>query len=158
MKRLVAVVSATLVLLLSGCASVPMASLQQDAKAKDFMAPPDHAALYIYRNENMGGAVPMTVSVNGKLAGQTAAKTYFRFNVLPGTYTVESLAENTSTLSLVAEAGKNYFVWQEVKMGLWMARSLLQQVDENTGRAGVMESKLIQSAVTGDDLAPRSKP
>lgn len=42
------------------------------------------------------------------------------------------------------QAGKNYFVWQEVKMGLWMARSALQTVDEATGRKGVAECKRIQ--------------
>jgi hypothetical protein len=158
MKRLITAVSAILVMLLSACASVPMASMEQDAKAKTFTAPPERAALYIYRNENFGGVVPMTITVNGKVVGRTAAQTYFMFNVLPGTYKVESHAENTSTLSVAAEAGKNYFVWQEVKMGLLMARSLLQQVDDKTGRAGVMESKLIDAAVTGADLAPLGKP
>lgn len=154
MNRLIASISVILLLVLSGCASVPMAPLEQDTKAKEFVPAPSRAALYIYRNENFGGAIPMTVSVNGKALGQTAAKTYFRLNVLPGKYTVESHAENMSNLSLTAEAGKNYFVWQEVKMGMWMARSLLQQVDEPTGRAGVTESKLIATSVTENDLLP----
>jgi hypothetical protein len=96
----------------------------------------------------------MMVSVNGKALGQTAAQTYFRLNLTPGKYNVESHAENVSNLPLTTEAGKNYFVWQEVKMGMWMARSLLQQTDETTGRAGVMESKLIASTVSESDLTP----
>jgi hypothetical protein len=40
---------------------------------------------------------------------------------------------------------KNYFVWQEVKMGMFAPRSLLQLVDEGKGRAGVSECKLIES-------------
>jgi hypothetical protein len=44
-----------------------------------------------------------------------------------------------------AEAGKTYYIWQEVKMGLWMARSLLQEVDEETGRKGVSECTRAQS-------------
>jgi hypothetical protein len=98
------------------------------------------------------------VTVNGKALGQTAAKTYFRLNVLPGKYKVESHAENVSSLPVSIEAGKNYFVWQEVKMGMWMARSLLQQVDEPTGRAGVTESRLIASTVADNDLAPLDAP
>ena len=79
----------------------------------------------------------MAVSLNGKTLGQTAAQTYFRLSLKPGNYTIESHAENVSTLSVMAEKeGKNYFVWQEVKMGIMMARSLLQQTDEPTGRAG----------------------
>lgn len=141
-------------LLLAGCASVPMAPLDQDSKAKEFSNPPNKSSLYIYRNESMGAAIPMTVTVNGKALGQTAAQTYFRLSLAPGRYNVESHAENVSSLPLSIEQGKNYFVWQEVKMGMWMARSLLQQVDEATGRAGVMESKLIASTVSDSDVAP----
>lgn len=43
-------------------------------------------------------------------------------------------------------------------MGLWMARSLLQEVDDATGRAGVMESKLIKTQVTGNDVLPLGAP
>lgn len=154
MKIFAAVFSTILILLLSGCASVPMASLDQDTKAKDFSPVPNKASLYIYRNESFGAAMPMTVSVNGKVLGQTAAQTYFRLNLTPGKYNVESHAENVSTLPLTTEAGKNYFVWQEVKMGMWMARSLLKQTDETTGRAGVMESKLIVTSISEDDLSP----
>lgn len=153
MRNSAAAYSAVLVLLLTGCASVPMAPLDQDTKAKDFSPIPNKASLYIYRNESFGAAIPMTVSVNGKALGQTAAQTYFRLNLTPGKYNVESHAENVSTLPLTTEAGKNYFVWQEVKMGMWMARSLLQQTDETTGRAGVMESKLIASSVSESDLS-----
>ncbi len=158
MKNFAAVVSAILVLLLSGCASVPMAPMDQDIKAKDFSPAPNKASLYIYRNESFGAAIPMTVSVNGKALGQTAAQTYFRLNIIPGKYSVESHAENVSSLSLTTEAGKNYFVWQEVKMGMWMARSLLQQTDEPTGRAGVIESKLIATSISEDDLTPLDTP
>ena len=56
------------------------------------------------------------------------------------------IAENVSTLKLTTEPGKTYYVWQEVKMGAFMARSQLQQVDEATGRKGVLECKRAQSA------------
>lgn len=151
-------VGLSLIILLTGCASVPMAPMDHDIKAKEFSAAPDKASLYIYRNENFGAAIPMSVSVNGKTLGQTAAKTYFQLNVMPGKYNIESHAENVSNLPLSVEGGKNYFVWQEVKMGMWMARSLLQQVDENTGHDGVTESKLIASSVSDNDLVPLDTP
>jgi len=158
MNKLLASVFAVLLLALSGCASVPMASLDQDAKAKDFQPLPNKAALYVYRNENLGGAIPMTVTINGRSLGQTAAKTYIRLNLVPGKYTVESHAENISSLALTAEGEKNYFVWQEVKMGMWMARSLLQQVDDATGRAGVGESKLIATTLAEAEITPLDAP
>ncbi len=141
-------------MVLVGCASVPMGSMEDDAKAKAFVPPPDKAALYIYRNETFGAAVPMNLSINGRNIGQSASKTYFLFNVVPGGYSVESTAENVAELKLQMEPGKNYFVWQEVKMGMWMARSQLHQVDEVTGRAGVQESKLASARLTSADLQP----
>lgn len=55
------------------------------------------------------------------------------------------------------EVGRNYFVWQELKMGLWMARGKLQEVNEATGRAGVLESKLLAApALTGLRMDGRS--
>ncbi|MFC5519318.1 DUF2846 domain-containing protein [Polaromonas jejuensis] len=158
MKHFFGIFTTAMVLLLAGCASVPMAPLDQDIQAKEFLPAPSKASLYIYRNESFGAAIPMTVSVNGKVLGQTAAKTYFRLNVVPGKYSVESHSENVSSLPLSVEAGKNYFVWQEVKMGMWTPRSLLQQVNESTGRAGVTESKLIAFSVSDKDLTPLDTP
>lgn len=53
-------------------------------------------------------------------------------------------SENDATLNLSIEAGKYYFVWQEVKMDLLMARSKLSQASEREGRKGVMESRLVK--------------
>ncbi|WP_247631847.1 hypothetical protein [Aeromonas caviae] len=54
------------------------------------------------------------------------------------------MSENDATLTLSTEAGKNYYVWQEVKMGLLMTLSKLGQVSEREVRKGVMGNKLIQ--------------
>lgn len=152
MKKIVLLCMAILVAMLTGCASVPMASLDQDAKAKDFTPQPDKATLFIYRNETFGAAIPITVSVNDRTIGQTASKTYFRFNVNPGRYKIKAHAENVAELSVDAISGRNYFIWQEMKMGMWSARANLTQVDDSTGRAGVSESKLIASTVSDQEL------
>jgi hypothetical protein len=143
--RFTFVIALLMASLITGCASVPMTSIDEDAKAKSFVVPSDKSSIYVYRNESIGGAIPMTVALNGKVAGQTGMQTYFLFEVAPGTHEVSSISENTSTLKLQTEAGKAYYVWQEVKMGMWMARSQLQQVDEQTGRKGVLECKRAQS-------------
>ncbi len=135
-----------MVVLVTGCASVPMASLEDDTKGKLFSVKPDKSSIYVYRNENFGGAISMTVSLNGRVAGQSGPQTYFLWEVDPGSHEIASHTENVSTLKLATEAGKAYYVWQEVKMGAFMARSLLQQVDEETGRKGVLECKRAQSA------------
>jgi hypothetical protein len=71
-------------LALSGCASVPMGDAGQDAALKTFKIAPNRAGIYVYRNESMGGAVKMNVTIDGIDVGQTAAKTYLFVEVAPG--------------------------------------------------------------------------
>ncbi len=133
------------ILLLTGCASIPMASVEHDTQAKTFAVKPDKANIYLYRNESLGGAVRMEVLLDGKSVGKTAAKTYMKLEIAPGQHTLISKAENDDVLNVSTEAGKNYFVWQEAKMGILYARSLLHLVDEKTGKEGVEECKLIET-------------
>jgi hypothetical protein len=144
-KQLTFTALLALTALTGGCASVKMADESQDAQAKTFQVAPDKAHIYVYRNESMGAGVKMPVALNGKPVGQTVAKSYLMLSVPAGQQTLVSSAENDSVLKLTAEAGKNYFVWQEVKVGFIKARNSLQVVDDQTGRAGVAESKLIQA-------------
>lgn len=145
LSRLVATTALAAVVLTSGCASVQMASEQQDSAAKSYAVKPGTANIYVYRNEQMGAAIKMPVALNGKLVGDTAAKTYLLLQVPPGSHAIVSKTENDATLTVNAQAGRNYFVWQEVKMGMMTARSLLHLVDEPTGKAGVAECKLAQT-------------
>ncbi|HEX9181137.1 MAG TPA: DUF2846 domain-containing protein [Burkholderiales bacterium] len=130
---------------LAGCASVPMASLQEDAGAKAFAPQDGKANIYVYRNETLGAAIPVTVSLDGKVAGQTASQTYFLWTAEPGSHEITCHAENTDTLKLTTSPGKNYFVWQEMKMGMWMARCALSEKGEEEGRKAVQECKRAQS-------------
>lgn len=130
----------------TGCRSVPLASMEDDAKAKTFKTDPNGAQIYIYRNEILGGQIKIDVRVNGKEVGKTLQNTYMMLSVPAGKYSIESESENTSTLELSTEKGKNYFVWQEAKMGMWLARNKLQSVDEKTGQKGVLECKRIATA------------
>ena len=104
MRRLAALAGGLLVLLLTGCASVPMATVGQDTQAKNFTPPPGLASLYVYRNETIGAALPITLSINGTELAQTAARTYLRLDLRPGSYKLDSYAENVSSLNVVAEA------------------------------------------------------
>ena len=146
LRKLLLIGAVLAAMLVSGCASVQMASDAQDSAAKTFQVKPGKANIYVFRNENFGAALKMPVALNGKLVGDTAAKTYLMLEVDPGRHTVVSKTENDSTVEVNAAAGQNYFIWQEVKMGLMSARSNLQVVDEATGRAGVNECKLIEAA------------
>jgi hypothetical protein len=137
MNRLAAVLLAA-----TGCASVPLMPEADDLAAKTFAAPPpDRANVYVYRNESFGGAVKLGLLMDGFMVGESAAKTFFLLPVAPGRHVLSSVAENREELAIDAAAGQTYYVWQEVKMGVWAARSKLHLVDEATGKAGVGECK-----------------
>jgi hypothetical protein len=145
-RRLATLAAIASITLAAGCASVSKAPPQADAEAKTFKPNPSVAQVYVYRNETLGAALSMPVTVNGKVAGSTGPNSYFKFDLPAGKHTITSQGD-TSKLDLTVEAGKNYFVWQEVKMGFVSGNSKLQVVSEEVGRKGVLESTRIQSTL-----------
>jgi hypothetical protein len=142
LARLLLASAAALLLLLSGCASVPMGDPKQDAINKTFAANSTAAGVYIYRNESFGAAIRMDVLADGVPVGQSAAKTYFYLDVPPGKHTFTSKSENDDSVTMDLVAGKLYYIWQEVKMGLLYARTKLVPVPEDEGKKGVLECQL----------------
>ena len=132
------------VLSFTGCGTLQMADNNLDTARKTFTVPTDKAGLYVYRNEHMGGAMMMKVSINGKEVGRTGAMTYLYQELTPGRHKLTSHAENEDSLELDAKPGTLIYVWQEVKMGLLSARSKLHLAAEEQGRKGVLESRLVQ--------------
>lgn len=143
-RKLLSACALTGVLLVSGCASVPMAAQSADTQAKTFTPAANQATVYIYRNEDFGAAVKMPVLIDNMSVGDTAAKTYIEKQLPPGTHTITSKTEKDSSVTINMLAGQVYYVWQEVKMGMWAAGSALHIVDAEKGQAGVRESKLIR--------------
>jgi hypothetical protein len=144
----------SLTLLLIGCqATVPMASLGQDADAKSFSSDPESAALYIW-NEPPTGALA-TVRLNGDFLGQASRGTYFRLKLAPGNYLVESKGGEAIpfVLPISVQAGKRYFVHLEgdFTTATWNRLTLLEDA---IGRAGVNASKMISSEIPDEQLRP----
>ena len=81
-------------LLLSGCATVPMASQEEDAKLKTFQKPADNkTGIYIYRNSFAGQALKKNIYINGEMIGESANKVYFYKEVEPGEQTLSTESE-----------------------------------------------------------------
>lgn len=147
MIKSVFMLSAALVVLLStGCASIQKASPAEDLDAKTFKANPNSSQVYVYRNETLGAALSMPVTVDGKLAGTTGPKSFFKFDLPAGKHTLTSQGDKSS-LELTTKNGEIYYVWQEVKMGVMSGGSKLQLVEKEKGQKGVKECKLIKSAL-----------
>lgn len=147
MKKILFVLLGLAVCIVTGCASVPMASLEEDSTAKQFQVSKEKSSIYLYRNESFGGAIPLTVSIDDQMSGQTAPYTFYKWEVAPGEHLIKSFAEDVSSLLLVAKAGQAHFVRQEVKMGMWMARSQLSEVSESEGKEAINECKMAKSNI-----------
>jgi len=132
-------------LLLTGCASVDMASKEESAKAKTF-APPSagNAALYIYRNSMVGKALKKDVFVDGKCVGETGPDVFFRTEVAGGKmHKLDTESEfSPNTMSLLTETGKNYFVRQYIKLGVFVGGANLEPMTEEEGKADVLKLDL----------------
>jgi len=139
-----------LVMLVAGCAREPLprADNVAAAEARTFSPGADRANVYIYRNEILGSIVRMAVMIDGKEVGMTRGLTYLLLPLEPGRHTIISQGQARSALTLDVAAGKNYFVWQEVKHNplSFTYRSLLKLVDEATGQEGVKECELVTAS------------
>jgi hypothetical protein len=111
----------------------------------NFTSQPEKATIYIYRDEDFGGALPLSISVNDLQIGKTTGRTFFQIVVQPNVYKFTTELGNQAPLVLKVEGGKNYFIRQELKVGWIRPSTLLEIVDSNTGQSGVKASSRLES-------------
>lgn len=124
-----------------------LASREADMEAKQFLPVPDKAVLYIYRNQFIGSAWQIPITINGEFIGRTGGFTFFRKALSPGEHVIESWAEEPAQLTLNLEAGNIYYVRHKTRSGTSKIRAALHLVDEATGQAGVEQSRLLLGKV-----------
>lgn len=144
MRKIIAVTSLILIAFLSGCASVPMAAVENDTARKSFPSPsPGTAGLYIYRNTSFGGAHKKDIFIDGERVAESAPMTYFYFEVEDGTRKLSTESEfSPNDLIVDVEKGNNYFVRQSIKMGVFAAGADLELVSDEEGKKGVRQCRL----------------
>lgn len=160
MAKMISVVVSWLVMFLSmgwGCVSAPprkdMLKVIENFKLPASTSEhPDMALVYVVRPAGIGGLVRFNVLVddpglnnldeNPREAGYTRGAQHIWFFVEPGEHTIYSVAENRAEIKIFAEAGKIYFIKQNVEMGAFIARNTLEIIDDLEGRYWVKESRL----------------
>lgn len=113
------------------------ATSETDAGGKPSAGAQDKVNFYLYRDPKINVAITTKLSVNGKEVAATRHNTCGHWEVNPGTYDITSESPSASTVRIVAEAGKSYYVWQEVKVSPMGATNVLHVVDAETGKRGV---------------------
>lgn len=143
--KIVSVVTLAATLLISGCASVDMASKAESAKAKEFNPPSrGNAGVYIYRDSFVGKALKKDVWIDGKCIGESAPDVFFYAEVEGGkSHKVDTESEfSPNSLELMFEAGKRYFIRQFIKLGVFVGGAGLEQVPEEQGRMDVAKLEM----------------
>lgn len=130
-----------------GCAKVPMAPVEQDTALKEFNPPQvDQSGIYVYRNCFVGAALKKMVYLDNKAVGESAEDVYFYTTTNPGSHVLSTESEfSNNDISIETEGGKNYFVEQYIKMGVFVGGANLRLVDEETGKKGVLGCGLAKS-------------
>jgi len=144
LRKALMLLTLVLSIYLTGCATVPMATTEDDQLRKQFTAPSEgKAGVYMYRNSNFGSALTKTISIDGQLVGATAPMTYFYREVSPGQHTLSTQSEfGNNDLIVKTDQGMNYFVRQYIKIGVFVGGANLELVSEEEGKKGVSECKL----------------
>ncbi|OYU45302.1 MAG: hypothetical protein CFE44_08225 [Burkholderiales bacterium PBB4] len=143
--KIIVVLAVSSSLLFSGCASVQMASKAESAKAKEFTAPKQgNAGVYLYRNSFAGKALKKDLWIDGKCIGESAPDVFFYTEVEGGKiHKIDTESEfSPNTLELMLEAGKNYFIRQFIKLGVFVGGAGVEQISEEQGKADVTKLEM----------------
>jgi len=130
-------VACAAVLAATGCANVPLASQENNQKAKTFAAPDEgKSGLYVYRDSFVGKALKKDVYIDGNCLGETADRVFFYTQVQGDQqHKVSTESEfSPNDLLLTMQAGKNYFVRQFIKMGVFVGGAGVEEVSEEEGK------------------------
>lgn len=132
MKKQILASLALAVALLSIACNPPTAMVKKTAPASvaSIKPQPGKAALVISRTTFFGRAIEFKTYLDKAYIGSTVGKFYFaKTDVEPGTKHVISWGENGVAVKVNFEADKVYCIQQNVSMGVWKARVIVEAMN-----------------------------
>lgn len=133
-------------ILFSGCATVQLEPKEVSEKAKLFNPPSEgKAGLYIFRRDSIfGAALKKDILVDDKCIGESAPKVFFYEDVKGNQAHKISTESEFSPNDLIfrVESGKNYFIRQYIKLGIFVGGANLELVEESEGKRAVSELEM----------------
>ncbi len=114
----------------------------RDSIAKALLPIPGRAIVFVVRPTSFASLIRMDVNCDTTYIGTTGPKRYVYTVLPPGKYTFLSRSQNKSFLEITVEAGKIYYLEQQVKMGAIYARTNLKLAEEADGKKFLAKCKL----------------
>jgi hypothetical protein len=127
--------------LLSSCSTAKL-SAEELQRTKNLSPAEGKALVYILRPSMVGSLIKFDVSCDGISLGSTTGKRFIYANLEPGVRKLLGEAENKEEIFLEVEAGKTYYLEQQAKMGLLMARTGWNKLTDSEGKKKLGKCKL----------------
>jgi hypothetical protein len=137
MKYLVIIIASVVMV---GCSTVPLEPKNISDNAKAFSLPPaGKSGIYVYRDSMFGAALKKDIWIDNKCLGESAPKVFFYKDVKGNTTHIISTESEFSPNKLVinTKAGKNYFIRQYIKMGVFSGGADLEQINEDEAKKAI---------------------
>ena len=147
-SKITLVLLAFSIMLFAGCSTVPLEPKKVAESAKAFNPPPKgKAGLYVYRDSIFGAALKKDIWIDNKCLGQSATKVFF-YKPVKGNqeHVIATESEfSPNKLTLKTKSGKNYFIRQYIKMGVFVGGANLEVVDAKKAKKAIRELNMAKN-------------
>ena len=134
--------------LFSGCASVNVASVEEDRAAKELSVPAGMTTIVIFRDGYSGTFFRYRYEIDAKYVGDLAPMTFLRVDISPGQHTVTMRSSGGSNSVRIQTArDKLYFVGTDFLSGL-------HAPSEQNGRKKIVGMSLVDTTRGSSDIRP----
>lgn len=123
------IVMLMMVVLITGCGPSHMVAKEPCIDIRGVKPVEGKAALVVGRTTIFGGGINFENYLNKTFIGTTKGRSFFITSVDPGDHYITAHGENYASMLIRFEAGKTYYVQNEVRMGAFMARAKVELVD-----------------------------
>lgn len=138
------------VMYFSGCSTIPLETKEVADQAKVFSSPSEgNAGLYVYRDSFVGQALKKDVFIDDKCLGETANGIFF-YESVKGDMEHKLSTESefsANELSLKTDSGKNYYVRQYIKMGVFVGGAGLEIIDEKEAQQAISKLDMAKKGI-----------
>lgn len=99
---------------------VHRAGKSEEASARTADPPPGSGTLFVYRDQFVGKLVGTDLSIDDKPVGQLRGKTFYRFDLPAGQYTLKSAmgSKMSGSLAVTLKTGERVYVHESFEMGM----------------------------------------